>query len=189
MLPPSSEREPRRKRIDFGMVILIFIAVAGGLGVWLLRGPERFFAILGEDALLILKIGPKILAAMLLAAWMRLLMSEQAVARWFGRGAGWAGFARAYAGGAILPGGPMTAYPIAAAFGRAGADIGATAVFLASWMLLSLNRTIVWEMAFIDYDTVLQRLLITLPVPILIGLVAQATGRPSFADMAEGERR
>ena len=75
--------------------------------------------------------------------------------------------------GIILPGGPMTAFPLAIAFSQGGAALSVIVAFLTSWLLLSANRTIVWEMAFIDNQIVGWRLLLCLPVPYLLGFAAQ----------------
>lgn len=177
--PQQSETPaPRRKRVDLGFALVIAIAVGAGGAVWALRGGGRVAEILLENGALLLSIAPKIVAAVFLAAWMRLLISKEAVARWFGRDSGIRGVLRATAAGVILPGGPMTAYPIAAAFGRAGADAGAAAAFIASWLLLGANRTIVWEMAFIEHATVGWRVLLCSPFPILLALIARSIGRP-----------
>lgn len=171
--------EPRRKRMDLGFALVIAIALGAGTAVWALRGGDRVLELLSRDAALLLSIAPKIIAAVFLAAWMRLLIPKEAVARWFGRDAGLRGVLRASAAGVVLPGGPMTIYPIAVAFGRAGADAGAAAAFIASWLLLGANRTIVWEMAFIDHETVGWRVLLCLPFPILLALIARSIGRPA----------
>ncbi len=166
--------------IDGGFAVVIAMALISGVLVWLWRGPERFFEILGDDAGLVLSIAPKVIAAVLLAAWMRRLVPKEAVARFFGGESGFLGLTFAVVAGVILPGGPMTAFPIAVAFGVAGADAGAAAAFLTSWLLLSANRTIVWEMAFIDHEAVGWRVLISLPIPFIGGYVARLSGLPTI---------
>lgn len=171
----------RRRRIDGGFLLVAAIAVGSALGVWITKGPERFVAVLEKDAGLLASVAPKVVAAVLLAAWLRALVPSEAIARWFGRDSGLRGLLRAFGAGVVIPGGPMTAFPIVAAFSRAGADAGAGAAFLASWLLLGANRIIVWELAFIDPQVVGWRVLLSLPFPILLGLAARAWGRPSVA--------
>ena len=50
--------------------------------------------------------------------------------------------------GTICPGGPITIFPIAAAFVAIGADTGAAIAFVTSWTLLGYARVLVWELPF-----------------------------------------
>lgn len=189
----GSSRTPaqptRRKMIDGGFAVVIAMALVSGVLVWIWRGPERFFEILGEDVGLIFSIAPKVIAAVLLAAWMRRLIPKEAIAKFFGGESGFLGLTLAVVAGVILPGGPMTAFPIAVAFGVAGADAGAAAAFLSSWLLLSANRTIVWEMAFIDHEVVGWRVLLSLPIPFLLGYIARLANWPALPTEGETARR
>jgi uncharacterized membrane protein YraQ (UPF0718 family) len=73
----------------------------------------------------------------------------------------------------ILPGGPFTIYPVAAAFLAAGADAGAACAFVISWTLIGYTRAIVWELPFFGLDFVAWRIAFSLPLPILAGLAAR----------------
>jgi uncharacterized membrane protein YraQ (UPF0718 family) len=75
--------------------------------------------------------------------------------------------------GAICPGGPITIYPVAAAFVAIGADTGATVAFITSWTLLGYARVLVWELPFFGVDFVLWRIVIALPLPIVAGILAR----------------
>jgi hypothetical protein len=44
--------------------------------------------------------------------------------------------------GAILPGGPFTAYPVASALLTVGADFGATIAMVVSWTLIGYGRAV-----------------------------------------------
>ncbi len=46
--------------------------------------------------------------------------------------------------GAILPGGPFTAYPVASALLTVGADFGATIAMVVSWTLIGYGRAVAW---------------------------------------------
>ena len=50
--------------------------------------------------------------------------------------------------GVILPGGPITIYPVAGAFLAMGADAGAVVAFITSWTLIGYTRALVWELPF-----------------------------------------
>ena len=101
------------------------------------------------------------------------------IARQFGENSGLRGLLLAIGAGAILPGGPMTAFPLAIGFGRAGADAGTVVAFLSSWLLVGFNRAVVWEMAFIDHSIVGWRMALCLPMTLLLGLAARRLGWPS----------
>jgi hypothetical protein len=51
----------------------------------------------------------------------------------------------------------------------AGADLGAGIALVSGWVLLGLNRTLIWEFSFLPADFVLLRVALSLPVPILLG--------------------
>lgn len=67
----------------------------------------------------------------------------------------------------------MTSFPVALAIGGSGADIGAVVAYITAWSVLGVNRLIVWEMPFMGEDFALMRECISLPIPILAGLLAR----------------
>ena len=88
--------------------------------------------------------------------------------------------------GAILPGGPFTAYPVASALLTVGADFGATIAMVVSWTLIGYGRAIAWELPIMGTDFTLWRIVISLPLPVLAG----ALGRFVYVRMyPKGERR
>jgi len=72
-----------------------------------------------------------------------------------------------------MPGGPVTIYPVAAAFLAVGADIGAALAFVTSWTLLGYARALVWELPFFGPDFVLWRMAIAPLFPIIVGLLGR----------------
>jgi uncharacterized membrane protein YraQ (UPF0718 family) len=96
------------------------------------------------------------------------------VARWVGADSGIVGILIATAVGAVLPGGPFTIYPVAGALLIAGADAGAACAFVISWTLLGYARAIVWELPFFGIDFVTWRIVFSIPLPIIAGLLARA---------------
>ncbi len=79
----------------------------------------------------------------------------------------------ATAKGALVPGGPMMIFPLAAGFRAAGATTATIVTFVTAWSLLGINRTVIWEMSFLHVDFVALRVLICLPLPLLAGLIAR----------------
>lgn len=168
---------PKRRFFDVGFFLVLGVTLASGLAVFRRDGAGRVLEILGSGVDLITSIGPKVLAAVLLAAWLRLLLPKDKISKHFGGHQGLKGMSLAVLVGVILPGGPMTAFPLAVAFYEAGAGFGVLVAFVSSWLLLGANRTIVWEMAFFDYSLVGLRYGLCLPVPFLFGWGAQVFER------------
>ena len=75
--------------------------------------------------------------------------------------------------GAILPGGPFTAYPVASALLTVGADFGATIAMVVSWTLIGYGRAVAWELPIMGTDFTLWRIVISLPIPVLAGALGR----------------
>lgn len=174
-VPPDPSKAPPRKRsaFDGAFLFIAVVGISGALATWFLRGPDVFVSVAGRDLTVLLETLPKIAAAVLLACWLRRMLPREAIARHFGAESGWRGLVIASGAGILVPGGPVTAYPLAIAFLEGGADRGTVVSFITAWLVISLQRTVVWEMAFLDLHIVAIRLLVTLPVPILLGWLAR----------------
>ncbi len=158
---------------DFGFLLVCVLSFGAALGVFVRDGWQRFQEILIDDAILWLTILPKVVAGVTVAAFLRILLPREVVARWIGARSGLKGLAVATLAGAIIPGGPMTIFPIATALYLSGADRGSTVAFITGWLTIGINRAIVWELSFFGADFVLLRTAISLPIPILCGLAAR----------------
>jgi uncharacterized membrane protein YraQ (UPF0718 family) len=169
--------EPARRAhraFDWSTAVIATLALTAAIIVYFRDGQERFLAILTDDLGLFGIMLPKVLAGCLIGACVTLLLPKETVARWVGAESGIAGILIATVAGAILPGGPFTIYPVAAAFLAAGADAGAACAFVISWTLLGYTRAIVWELPFFGLDFVTWRIIVSLPLPILAGLAGRA---------------
>ncbi len=173
----SEATKPRRKVIDWAFVVVATISAIAALHVWVRDGATVWVHILVEDIQLFAAILPKVVAGCLIGALVRLLVPRELVVRWVGAGSGIGGLAIASAVGAVFPGGPFTIFPLAGAFMLIGADRGAAVAFVNAWLLIGLNRIVIWEMPFFGPDFVLVRALIALPIPILTGLLARHIDR------------
>jgi uncharacterized membrane protein YraQ (UPF0718 family) len=167
---PSPSGRPRG---DAGLLVVAAVAIAAGVLCYLVKGPEVFLAVLVDDLGLLASVVPKVVAGVLLAGLLTVLLPQEKVARWMGARSGLRGLLLAGVAGALLPGGPMMAFPLTIALRAAGADIGTAVAFLSGWSLLNLNRTLVWEMSFFDQDFVFLRYGLSLVVPLLLGIVAR----------------
>ena len=81
---------------------------------------------------------PKVLAGCLIGAFVTMILPRELVARWVGHESGFTGLAVAAFFGFLLPGGPITIYPVAGAFLTMGADAGAVVAFITAWTLMRL---------------------------------------------------
>jgi uncharacterized membrane protein YraQ (UPF0718 family) len=169
----------RRRRKPFDWSTALVVALGGGSAavVYLREGADRFLAILGSDLLLFGEMLPKMLAGCLIGGFVTMLLPRELVARLVGAESGLLGLLIASATAAVLPGGPFTIYPVAAAFLAIGADAGTAIAFITSWMLLGYNRALVWELPFFGPDFVVWRIVVSLPIPILAGLLGRAAIR------------
>jgi uncharacterized membrane protein YraQ (UPF0718 family) len=167
----------RRRTFDWSLAVIAGLAGGAALAVYLRQGPERFLAILFSDLDLLADVLPKVVAGCLIGAFVTLLLPREAVSRWVGADSGVTGLVFATVIGAVLPGGPFTIYPVAAALLAAGADAGAAVTFITSWTLLGYARAVVWELPFFGPDFVIWRILLSLPLPILAGLLARLAWR------------
>jgi uncharacterized membrane protein YraQ (UPF0718 family) len=163
-----------RSPFDWSAAVIAAIAISAGVTVYFRDGGERFLAILTEDIGLFGEMLPRVLAGCLMGAFVTLLLPREAVARWVGGDSGIVGILIATAVGAVLPGGPFTIYPVAGALLIAGADAGAACAFVISWTLLGYARAIVWELPFFGIDFVTWRIVFSIPLPIIAGLLARA---------------
>ena len=156
------------------------MAIAAAITVYVRDGREHFFAILLGDVTLFAEMLPKVLAGCLIGAFVTLLLPREMVARWVGHESGFTGLLIAAFFGFLLPGGPITIYPVAGAFLVMGADAGAVVAFIVSWTLIGYTRARVWELPFFGPDFVLWRIIEALPLPIVAGLLARIAVRAGF---------
>ena len=173
MTEPSPPRRRRRRAFDWSTASIAFLAVAAATTVYVRDGQAHFLAILGDDLWLLVDMVPKVLAGCLIAVFITFLMPREMVARWVGEESGFSGLVIAVVVGAILPGGPITIYPVAGAFLAMGADGGAVVAFLTSWMLIGSTRALVWELPFFGPHFVFWRVVLSLPLPLIAGLLAR----------------
>src|SRR5689334_25225839 len=108
---------------------MIFIAVLVAISVvlvWRRDGIHGVTEILTHDLSLFGGILPRVLAGCLLGAFITEILPHEKVSRALGPTSGLKGLLIGTAFGAILPGGPFTVYPVAAALLTLGPDFGAT---------------------------------------------------------------
>ncbi len=178
--PAPAVDDRSRGAPDWGFVVVAILSVAAGITVFIKDGWRVFLDILFEDTVLFLEILPKVIAGSLIGALIHVLVPREAIVQLVGEKSGLRGILIAALFGAVVPGGPFTVFPMAAAFLISGADRGSTTAFVTAWLLLGLNRIIVWEMPFFGNDFVMWRFIGALPMPLIAGFLARAVQAPRF---------
>src|SRR5215467_12515672 len=144
MSPFMVERRRRVRTFEWSTLVIALTSVVAGTIVYLRDGTDRFLAILGNDLWLFSGMLPKMAAGCLIAAFVTRLLPREVVARVVGGESGLVSTAPiAMVMGAVLPGGPLTIYPVAGAFLLLGADIGTAVAFITAWNLLGYNRALI----------------------------------------------
>jgi uncharacterized membrane protein YraQ (UPF0718 family) len=170
---------PRRQisTFDWSTGAIAVAAVAAGIAVYFLEGRDRFLAILVGDMGLMVYMTPKVLAGCLIGTLVTLLLPREVVTRWIGAESGWSGLVIAFIAAVILPGNPLTIFPVAGALLAVGAEVGAVVVFITTWSLVGYQRALVWELPFFGLDFMIWRIVISLPLPFVAGVLARMAVR------------
>jgi uncharacterized membrane protein YraQ (UPF0718 family) len=171
----DSEAPPRKRRRPIGwsmMSIGVLVAISVVL-VWRRDGVHGVTEILFSDLELFGGILPRVLAGCLLGAFIAEILPHEKVSRALGPQSGLKGLLIGTAFGAILPGGPFTAYPVAAALLTIGADFGATIAMVVSWTLIGYGRAVAWELPILGPDFTMWRMMLSVPIPILAGALGR----------------
>ncbi|WP_342360970.1 permease [Terrarubrum flagellatum] len=161
-------------RIDWSFALICLLSGGSALAVLHREGWPKFFDIFTEDFSLFLEIVPKSIAGTLIGALVRLLVPREVIRQWIGENSGFFGLFIAAFAGILFPAGPFTVFPLAAAFLVAGADRGAAVAFITGWLLLGLNRAVIWEMPFFGFHFVALRSVGAVFMPVLAGWIARS---------------
>ncbi len=180
--------ERRRIRsFEWSTAIIAAVSLIAVAIVYWRDGVDKVIGILAHDLELFGGMLPKMAAGCLISAFVTRLLPREVVARLVGSESGFQGLLIATAVGAVLPGGPLTIFPVAAAFLVLGAEVGTAIAFITAWNLLGYNRALIWELPFFGAEFVGWRILLALPLPILAGLLARGAVR-LVADRLGGDQ-
>lgn len=114
-----------------------------------------------------------LLVAFAIIGYVNVLGTEALIQTWIGPESGWSGLFLAGLVGMFLPGGPYVVFPLIGALYQGGAGIGAAVVLITSWAMLALI-SVAFELPLMGWRFTLIRWGLGLPVPILVGAIAQA---------------
>ncbi len=176
---PEFARDPdwRREvwRDAFGPSFRGFLLAAVFLGIvcWLVKGGEAVRKALGTDLDLLGGLLPRVIVALSVAALVFFMLPRDRISGLVGQELGFKGILVATAAGTVTPGGPSSAFALLSVLGVAGADRGAMVAYITAWATLGLQRVLVWDVPFMGAEFAILRLAVSLPVPILAGLLAR----------------
>jgi uncharacterized membrane protein YraQ (UPF0718 family) len=158
-----------------GSLVLISAAVAALAALaWSRGGQDLLGQGLGRGMSLLLEFAPLLLVSFLAAGLATVLVPEAWIQSALGADSGVRGILIATGAGALTPAGPFVAMPLAAVMLRSGAAVPPVLAFLTSWSLLALHRFVAWELPMLGIGVAGLRWLLSLALPVLVGLAARA---------------
>ncbi len=169
---PVSRTSPRRL-FDWTFWLILGLTTLSLWIVWQRDGAGVVSQIFTDDLWLLAEILPKVVAGTLIGELIRRLVPREVIVRWLGAGSGWRGLLIAAFVGFLFPAGPFTVFPLAASLLVAGADRGAAVAFITGWLLIGLNRMLIWELPFFGFDVVALRAIASWWMPVAAGWLAR----------------
>ena len=110
--------------------------------------------------------------ALLLSAYIQLLVPRDMVARYLGDQSGLRGVSLATGLGFGTPGGPSTSFPVVAALYHAGTGRAPLVAYLTAWSTIGFNRILTWELPLLGMEFAILRELASLPLPFVAAFVS-----------------
>jgi hypothetical protein len=162
-----------RESFGWGFWGFAAFALLSGLACYLILGPETFADALDDDLAMVGSTLPRIVLALAVAGLVWVMLPRDRLMRLIGRESGLRGLLIATAAGVVTPGGPASAYPFLAVLAGSGADRGALVAYIVSWSMLGMQRILVWDVPFMGADFSLLRFVVSLPLPVIAGLIAR----------------
>jgi hypothetical protein len=159
----------------FGKSFWGFVVAAVGFGVlcFVLKGPDVVREAFEEDFRLLVDLMPRVFVALSIASLIWVLLPRERMANLVGQDSGLRGLMVATMAGAITPGGPSSAYALLAVLAASGADRGALVTYITAWATLGMQRILIWDVPFMGPEFAILRFCVSLPLPILAGLIAR----------------
>jgi hypothetical protein len=161
-----------RRSFDGTLLAFALIAVAAGYAVYAIRGEQAFQRSIDESWHLLLFIMPRVGAAVLIAAFLQILVPREVISRLIGEKAGIRSILIATIAGILTPGGPLTSFPIVVALYVSGANKGALVAYITAWAMIGAQRILVWEWPLMGTEFTLIRVGASILLPVIAGTIA-----------------
>lgn len=124
--------------------------------------------------------------ALLAASFLVQVVPVAALSHVIGPASGITGLILAGLIGGLLPGGPMTSFPIAIVFLQGGAGIPQMVALIAGWSVFAMHRMLAYEAPIMGWKFVGLRLVSCGVLPVLAGMIAEAIILSLGLDMVAG---
>ncbi len=175
----ADEQDNKKKYLNllkqsFGPSLIIFalLAIGAGLAVYHFEGSSSYDRAIADALELLAFIAPRIGAAVIIAAFLQILIPREVISRLIGEKAGIKSVFMATVAGSLTPGGPLTSFPVVIALYAAGANRGALVAYITSWAMIGMQRIIVWELPLLGPDITFIRVSASMLLPIIAGILA-----------------
>ena len=117
------------------------------------------------------QILPRMVVALIAAGFIVTLIPTDIIVHYLGSESGLIGILIGSITGLIVPGGPVIAFAIAAAFAGEGASLPSLVAFVSGWSVFATHRIVIFEIPMLGAPFVRLRMLAVMPVPVLAGLL------------------
>ena len=151
-------------------IFLASLAVALAVYLFWTGGVARLEESGRESLSLVSQVWPNFVLGMVLAGLITVAIPNELLGRYLGEDSGLRGVLLATLVGAVTPGGPYLQFPILAGLHRSGVAAGPLAAYLTSWSVIAVHRTVIWEMPFLGVPFSFSRLILSLFMPVLVGM-------------------
>lgn len=170
---------------------LAFVGIVVTLGAlcYAIGGSQAFDDALLKARSLLLSVLPQLTGGLLIGGLFKQLVAKEKISSLLGVAAGLRGLIIATVAGALTPGGPFMSFPIAYALWTAGAEAGVLVTYIAAWSLLGFVKITMWELPLMGFEFTWVRVFVSLPLPILAGLVARRLSRLRVFQTSTGVER
>lgn len=134
------------------------------------KGIKKSGVFAGNQAI---SIGRKMPFALLSAAFIAQIVPIEELSNIVGPESGLLGITISALLGGLLPGGPMTSFPIALIFFAGGAGAPQIVALISGWSIFAIHRVLVFEAPTMGWSFVAIRLISCALLPILAGLIVE----------------
>lgn len=165
--------------MKFAGTDFIFIGFAISLGAlcYATSGAVALFQALVQTMTLLLAVLPQLAGGLLIGGLIKQLISKDKITALLGANSGMRGLFIATTAGSLTPGGPFMSFPIVFALWTAGAEAGALVAYVTAWALLGFVKLVIWELPLMGFEFAWIRFLVSLPLPIVAGVLARRLAR------------
>jgi uncharacterized membrane protein YraQ (UPF0718 family) len=164
--------------IGLDIDVLLWAFVAALALVAALRSRAMAWDGLRDGTVDFLRLIPRLVFGVIGAGFLAEVLPQDLIVSWFGPQSGLIGLTIATVVGAIVPGGPVVGFAIAATALKSGAGAPQVIAFVTAWSLFAMQRVLMWELPVMDGKAVWVRIGVSLPLPFLAAAIAMLVGKP-----------